>query len=425
MFRFKALVLVSALLATGGFASAQTASKYPGLGRDATPKEVKAWDIDVRPDFTGLPPGSGSVAKGQEVWEGKCASCHGVFGESGEVFNPLVGGTTADDIKTGHASKLKDPTGGRTTLMKVATLSTIWDYINRAMPWTQPKSLTTEEVYAVTAFLLSLGEIVPADFVLSDKNIADVQKRMPNRDGMTTKHSLWPGKEFGGVAKPDTHNVACMSNCETETKVSSFLPEFARNAHGNLAEQNRLVGPQHGADTSKPEGKSLGETRTVAEKAVVTGEAAANGAAAAPAKAASPADAKEAPTSGAAAPKAAATPAPAAKDSGAAAPKAAPAAAPATPTKPAAAAPAGHDNAAAIALTKKNNCVACHAMDTKLVGPAFSAIAKKHAGKTDYLAGKIKAGSTGVWGAIPMPPQSLSESDAKTIAAWLAAGGGK
>ncbi|MGM9451409.1 c-type cytochrome, partial [Klebsiella sp. K47] len=77
------------------------------------------------PDFKGLPAGAGSVAKGQEVWEGKCAHCHGIFGESGEVFNPLVGGTTAEDIRTGRVAKLLDPAyPGRTTLMKVATVST-------------------------------------------------------------------------------------------------------------------------------------------------------------------------------------------------------------------------------------------------------------------------------------------------------------
>ena len=132
------------------------------MGRNATGKEVLAWDIDVRPDFKGLPPGSGSVQKGMDVWEAKCASCHGVFGESNEVFSPLVGGTTAEDIRTGHVARLKDPAfPGRTTLMKVATVSTLWDYINRAMPWNAPKSLSTEEVYAVTAYLLNLGGVVP------------------------------------------------------------------------------------------------------------------------------------------------------------------------------------------------------------------------------------------------------------------------
>src|SRR5688572_14034743 len=171
---------------------------YPGIGRAATAAEIKAWDIDVRPDFKGLPPGSGSVEKGQKVWDEKCASCHGTFGESNEVFTPLVGGTTAADIKTGRVGTLVTGDVARTTLMKLSTLSTLWDYVNRAMPWDKPKSLTTEEVYAVVAYHLHLGDILPGDFVLSDRNIAEVQKRLPNRNGMTRKHGLWDVK-----GKPD------------------------------------------------------------------------------------------------------------------------------------------------------------------------------------------------------------------------------
>src|SRR5512133_4101324 len=100
MSRFLDALCMTALLVTVTGASAQSAGSYPGVGRDATPKEVAAWDIDVRPDFKGLPAGSGSVAKGQEVWEGKCAQCHGVFGDANDVFNPLIGGTTAEDVKT-------------------------------------------------------------------------------------------------------------------------------------------------------------------------------------------------------------------------------------------------------------------------------------------------------------------------------------
>ena len=101
---------------------------YPGIGRAATPGELAAWDIDVRPDFKGLPKGAGSVAKGQEVWEGQCASCHGVFGESNEVFNPIIGGTTKDDIASGHVARLTDRSyPSRTTLMKLSTVSTLWD----------------------------------------------------------------------------------------------------------------------------------------------------------------------------------------------------------------------------------------------------------------------------------------------------------
>ena len=351
MFRFRKAALGVVLLAVAGIAGAQSPDKYPNVGRDATPKEVAAWDIDVRADFKGLPAGTGSVAKGQAVWEAKCASCHGVFGESGEVYSPLVGGTTAQDIQTGRVANLSGNTyPGRTTLMKVSTVSTLWDYINRAMPWTAPKSLSTEEVYAVTAFLLNLGGIVPDDYVLSDKNIGEVQKRMPNRNGMTTQHALWSGNEFGAAKiKPDAKNVACMKDCVAEAKVASLIPAYARNAHGNLAEQNRLVGAQRGVDTSEAVAKPVEDK-------------------------------------------------PASTDM---------------------------DNKTALALAQKYSCTACHAMDKRIVGPGFQEISKKHAGKVDYLASKIKSGGSGVWGPIPMPPQSLSETEAKTLAIWLAGRGGK
>src|SRR5436190_15332586 len=99
---------------------AQAGAQFPGIGRAATPAEIAAWDIDVRPDFKGLPPGSGSVAKGQQVWEAKCAGCHGTFGESNEVFAPLVGGTTADDIRSGRVKSLVTGDVARTTLMKLS-----------------------------------------------------------------------------------------------------------------------------------------------------------------------------------------------------------------------------------------------------------------------------------------------------------------
>ena len=359
--------LISLVLTGTGLCAAQTTGKYPGIGRDATAKEVVAWDIDVRPDFKGLPAGSGSVAKGQDVWESKCANCHGFFGESGEVFSPLVGGVTKADIQSGRVANLRDNSfPGRTTFMKVPTLSSVWDYINRAMPWNAPKTLSTEEVYAVTAFLLNLSGIVPDNFTLSDKNMQEVQNRMPNRNGMTTAHSLWPGKEFKGTPQPDTRNQACMKDCAPEPKLASVLPDFARNAHGNLAEQNRLVGAQHGADTTKPErkGAPLGATAVAVAAAVAMPEA----------------------------------------------------------KKPPA---ANQENKAALALLTKHSCTACHGMDKKIVGPGFTDIAKKHPGNAAYLSQKIKLGGSGVWGSIPMPAQSLSDADAATLASWLASGAGR
>ncbi|HQU80277.1 MAG TPA: c-type cytochrome [Azonexus sp.] len=253
MFRFSKTILVLALF------SASTATvavdNYKGIGRQATPAEVKAWDIDVRPDFKGLPKGSGSVDRGQELFEEKCASCHGTFGESNEVFTPLVGGTTKDDMKTGRVKGLSSgELPQRTTFTKVATISTVFDYIQRAMPWTAPKSLKPDEVYAILAYMLNLSEMVPADFVLSDKNIADVQKMLPNRLGMTTDHGMWPGASaakggIGNGGKPDTSNKACMKNCKSEVQIGSTLPDYARTAHGELYDQNRSFGPVRGTRT--------------------------------------------------------------------------------------------------------------------------------------------------------------------------------
>jgi cytochrome c551/c552 len=329
------------LVAAASFAQ----STYPGIGRTATPKEVMKWDIDVRPDFKGLPAGSGSVAQGQDVWEGKCASCHGIFGESNQVFQPIIGGTTKEDIKTGHVAKFAD---SRTTIMKVATVSTLWDYINRAMPWNAPKSLKTDEVYAVLAFMLNLADIVPENYVLSDKNIAEVQAKMPNRNGMRTDHFMWPGNEFKGTKKPDNNNIACMKDCKPESKVESFLPDFARNAHGNLALQNRPIGAQVGADTSKPEGKTAARPVTTAAPVVA------------------------------------------------------------------------NPDAAAKAMLTKHNCLACHGLNTKIVGPAFTDVSKKYNGNVAYLLGKIRSGGQGVWGNIPMPAQTLPDADLKAIAEFLA-----
>jgi cytochrome c len=234
----------TALLAVAGAAGAQ--GRFPGVGRPATPAEVQAWDIDVRPDFAGLPPGSGSVDRGQEIWDGRCASCHGTFGESTLVFPPLTGGTTARDVERGRVAALTDPTEQRTTLMKLPTLSTLWDYVNRAMPWDRPKTLTVDEVYAVVAYLLHLGDVVPADFVLSDRNVRDVQARLPNRDGMTLAHGLWDVR-----GAPDVQGQACIRDCPAGT-ITSQLPLSARNSHGDLMAQHRVIGPVRGADTTRP-----------------------------------------------------------------------------------------------------------------------------------------------------------------------------
>lgn len=237
--------LSSALLLMLCAMSAIAQGRYPGIGRAATQSEVLAWDIDVRADFTGLPKGSGSVKRGAQVWDAKCASCHGTFGESNVVSTPIVGGTTAGDIEIGRVKALLSPDESLTTLMKLATLSTLWDYINRAMPWETPKSLAVDEVYALCAYILHLGNVVPEDLILSDTNIAAVQNRLPNRNGLTRAHGLW---DIHGT--PDVRNVECMNNCAMVGNVALQLPDYARSMQGNMADQNRLIGGVRGVQTA-------------------------------------------------------------------------------------------------------------------------------------------------------------------------------
>ena len=362
----RSVLSAAALVALSAVAHASTkAAPWAGIGRDATPAEVKAWDIDVRPDFKGLPPGKGNADLGAEIWEGRCATCHGVFGESNEVFTPIIGGTTADDIKTGHVKNLLPGQHfpQRTTIMKVATVSTLWDYINRAMPWNAPKTLKTDEVYSVLAYLLSLAEIIDTDFELNQDSIKEVQKRMPNRNGMVMQDGLWRAD-----GKGDVQNTACMKDCPTEVKITSSLPDFARDAHGNIQEQNRLVGAVRGADTDMGPAKSLAEARKRAQDAMKAAEQ-------------GPAPAKAGASAGAV------------------------------------------DEAAAKKLLGANSCTACHGMTNKLVGPAFADVQAKYKDQSDavnYLKGKIKAGGSGVWGPVPMPPQAqLSDADLATLANWV------
>ena len=351
--------------------SAAQTSRYQSIGRAATPQEIKAWDIDVRPDFKGLPKGQGSVKKGEEIWEAQCQSCHGHFGESSEVFTPIAGGTTADDMTTGRVKSLLPGANQpqRTTLMKLSSLSTLWDYINRAMPWNAPKSLSADDVYATTAYILHLGNILPADFVLSDTNIRDVQARLPNRNGMTAARSLWPGNEFGASVKPDVQGSNCMTDCGVQTAVVSSLPAHARDAHGNLADQSRNIGPSRGMQTTAgKEPKTSQSIQIIASNKPIV-----------------------------------------AVNSAQAAPEIIAISAPVTLSqiKP---------------VLDKNACLACHGMASKLLGPSFKDIAaryKAQPGALTLLSGKIKNGGQGVWGAIPMPAQALSAQESAQIAQWL------
>ena len=207
---------------------------WSDFGRAALPEEIAAWDIDVKPDGIGLPMGRGSVMEGQEIYDVKCASCHGTFGESNQYLQ-LAGGV----------GSLKSQNPVRTTGSKLNYATTLWDYINRAMPFQAPKSLTADEVYAVTAYVLYLNEILVEDATLDETSILSVN--MPNRSGLTTEHGFM---RIDG--RPDVQRSACMRDCPVEGKIMSRIPDYARGAHGSLAEQFRWIGPYRGADTSRP-----------------------------------------------------------------------------------------------------------------------------------------------------------------------------
>lgn len=181
----KAILIASLLLGLSASATAQTYQ----IGRKATEGEVAPWAIDVFPNGTGLPAGKGSVAEGKAVYEARCAACHGLKGE-GTIADRLVGGI--DTLKSGKPVKTLG------SYWPYAT--TAYDYIYRAMPYDSPKSLTTNEVYAVVAYLLFMNNIVDASTTLDAASLPKVA--MPNKAGFTAD------------PRPDVANVSCMKDCK-------------------------------------------------------------------------------------------------------------------------------------------------------------------------------------------------------------------
>ena len=209
------IALLAALLP-----SAVLADRFDNLGVPATEQDLRLWDTNIRADYQGLPPGLGTVESGRLLYEQRCQSCHGATGAEVIVFSPLVGGTTASDVRNGKVAAFEPPIKGPvSTLMRLPTLATLIDYIGRAMPWDSPKSLTADEVYALTAYILHLGDLVDEDFSLSDQNAILAGQRLPNRHGFTTDHGLWSGEasETGGMGNgliPDITPARCMTNCD-------------------------------------------------------------------------------------------------------------------------------------------------------------------------------------------------------------------
>ncbi|MGH6677417.1 MAG: c-type cytochrome [Bradyrhizobium sp.] len=162
-----------------------------GYGKLATPAQIAGWNIDVRgDDGKGLPPGEGNVQHGGDVFADNCAACHGTFGEGEGRFPKLAGGM----------GSLTADRPDKTVGSYWPFAPTLWDYINRAMPFPSPRSLSAGDVYALTAYILNLNDIVPDNFVADRNSLPKV--KMPNRD-----HFTWTDP------RPDTASKACMTAC--------------------------------------------------------------------------------------------------------------------------------------------------------------------------------------------------------------------
>jgi len=164
--RFPAVALALAIIS--GTGSAQS----PNLGRPATPEEIAAWDISIGPDGAGLPPGSGTPQQGEAVYVAKCLACHGEKG-AGKPNDVLVGG--------------RGTLGDQTPLKTVGSFwpygTTLFDYVRRAMPLNESKSLSNDEVYAVVAYLLRLNDIIGDNDTISAETLPKIS--MPNAEGFT------------------------------------------------------------------------------------------------------------------------------------------------------------------------------------------------------------------------------------------------
>jgi cytochrome c len=164
-----------ATLAACGVASLAFAQEGPGLGVPATAEQVAGWDISIGPDGAGLPPGSGTATAGKVVYEAKCLACHGVDG-AGQPNDRLAGGQ----------GTLRDAAPIRTIGSYWPYATTVFDYVRRAMPYVTPHSLTPDETYAVTAYLLALNKVIGDNDVMNAETLPKVV--MPNRAGFDSAY---------------------------------------------------------------------------------------------------------------------------------------------------------------------------------------------------------------------------------------------
>jgi len=185
----KSGILAASAAAAMAMAAPAAAQEGYGLGTPATPEQIAGWHIDVLPDGDGLPPGSGTVMLGKQVYQANCLACHGAGLKGTPPWPALVGGQGS----LASAKPLK--TVG--SYWPYAT--TLYDYIRRAMPFQTPQSLSNDEVYSVTAYILHMNGILDEDATLDAKKLPQV--KMPNRDG------------FYVDDRPDAKNARCMSDC--------------------------------------------------------------------------------------------------------------------------------------------------------------------------------------------------------------------
>jgi cytochrome c5 len=186
-------------VAACSFASADTEklpAGYYGIGQMPSVTEIAGWDIDVRPDGKGLPKGEGSVEAGEYIYEEKCSLCHGSFGEGVDGYPILAGGEES----------LTDMRPIKTVGSYWRFSSTLWDYINRTMPFNEPESLKADEVFALVAYVLYLDDLVDEDFVLNNKNLVDIH--LPNETN------------FVADPRPDVFNQRCMSDCKKDEEIT-------------------------------------------------------------------------------------------------------------------------------------------------------------------------------------------------------------
>ena len=189
--RKPALLLCAGMIAAGGSLARAAEPGFYGYGDQPTPAQITGWNIDVRgDDGAGLPPGKGTVQRGSEVYAEQCAACHGIFGEGEGRFPKLVGG----------AGTLTHDRPELTVGSYWPFAPTLWDYINRAMPMATPHTLSADDVYALTAYILHLNDVVPNEFVADRDSLPKV--KMPNRDNF-----IWIDP------RPDTMAKSCMNAC--------------------------------------------------------------------------------------------------------------------------------------------------------------------------------------------------------------------